>query len=134
MTTVQILKPFKIISMTVPGIPPISAPQAFQKLESVVSLKGRKFYGIYDSAQQVYHAGARLMDGDDSAALGLEIMEVAGGAYATEKLTGPYNDLVRKVPETFEKLEHEFTFDRTRLPIEFYKRHTEFVLMLPITQ
>jgi len=116
------------------GIPPVAAPRAFQKLESIVSLKGRKFYGVYDSSRMVYCAGTRMEEGDDAAALNLEVLDVPGGFYAVEKLTGPYRELVQQVSGTFDTLEREFTKDATRLPIEFYRRHTEFLLMLPITQ
>jgi hypothetical protein len=57
---------------------------------------------------------------------------LAGGAYASVKLEGPYAEIVRQIAPTFELMREQYTRDPARLPIEFYKRHTEIILCLPI--
>jgi hypothetical protein len=57
---------------------------------------------------------------------------LAGGSYASARLTGEYAEIVRSIAPTFERLREEHTQDPRRLSIEYYKRHTEVVLYLPI--
>lgn len=132
MTKVITLEPLDVMYVAEKGNPQFSAGKAFEKLEQVVSLKGRRFYGIWDSNRNEYRAATKIQEGDNPKKLGLETFTITGGKYATAHTEGPYLEIVRKIGPMFASLEKEFTTDKSRLPIEFYKRHTEVHIYLPI--
>jgi hypothetical protein len=47
--------------------------------EAVGSLRGRKFYGVFDEAEGEYRVCVQLREGDDADALGLETGMLPGG-------------------------------------------------------
>ena len=49
-------------------------------------------------------------------------------------LRGAFEDIVRQIEPTFERLRGEHAMDVRRRSIEFYKRHTEIILYLPIEE
>jgi len=108
------------------------APAAFKRLEAVVPLKGNKFFATYDQTRKAYRACARIADPAKFAAYGLPRATLAGGTYATTELVGPLADIVPRIAPAFEALIARHGFDRSRLPIEFYKRQTQVVLYLPV--
>lgn len=110
------------------------AGRAFEKLESIVPLQGRKFYGVFDAPTRTYRACTKMKEGDDPSGLGLEEYTIAGGQYATEKLEGAYLDIVKKIGPTFEQLAENYRGDSARPSVEFYRRHTEVHLLYPILQ
>ena len=59
---------------------------------------------------------------------------LAGGTYASATLKGDFADIVRTIAPTLERLREEHKRDPGRLSIEYYKRHTEVILYLPIEQ
>jgi DNA gyrase inhibitor GyrI len=60
--------------------------------------------------------------------LGLEAGVIPGGLYARQRLEGgPENIAV-----TFAAMAREFTQDPSRPCIEFYRRHDEVILFLPV--
>jgi hypothetical protein len=86
--------------------------QGISDVENVIgSLRGRKCYG------GEYRVCVQVREGDDAAALGLEVGELAGGRYARP---------------TFETLAQREDRDPTRGGIEFYRRHDVIDLLLPI--
>jgi DNA-binding protein H-NS len=66
------------------------------------------------------------------ASRGLPEFTLDGGPYASATLKGGYGDIVRQIAPTFERLRREHAADAGRRSIEFYKRHTEVILYLPI--
>jgi hypothetical protein len=119
-------------------VPPVEGPHqaagAFSRLEKIVPLKGRKFYGVFDEQVGKYRACTEMQEDDNPDELGLEVIEVPGGLYAYETLEGKYQDLIKKIGPTFERMNNQYNRDMSRPSIEFYKRFSEFVLYLPIKE
>ena len=105
---------------------------AFTELEAIVGLKGRRFYGVYDEGAGRYWACVRRREQDDAASLGLRTATIRGGLYASERLRGDYAALIPQIAPTFASMEAQHRVDPSRPSIEFYRRHDEFVLYLPI--
>ena len=108
--------------------------EAFEELEAVVGLKGRRFYGLYDEGAGRYWACAQRKEQDDPATLGLQTRTIAGGLYAIKRLRGDYNALIPRIAPTFDAMAELHDADPSRPSVEYYRRHNEFVLYLPILE
>ena len=97
-------------------------------------LKGRRFYGVFDEGAGKYWACVRRREQDDPTRLGLRTGTIEGGLYASERLCGDYEALVTLIAPTFEAMAARHRVDSSRPAIEFYRRHDEFVLYLPIAE
>lgn len=111
---------------------PSKASGLFLRLENLVGLRGRQFYGVFWRNTGEYWAAIKIKEGDSPESLGLKIGIIPGGLYAFEILKGRYNDLIRLIAPTFEKLARQYSIDPKRPSIEYYRRFTEFILYLPI--
>jgi hypothetical protein len=100
--------------------------------EAVRSLRGRKFYGVVDGAGDEYRVCVRLRDGDEPAALGLEMGTLAGGRYAQVRLQGEPPSIYERIASTFERLAQRSDRDPSRPGIEFYRRRDVIDLLLPV--
>ena len=107
---------------------------AFTELEAVVGLKGRHFYGVFDVGAGSYWACVQRREGDDPPSLGLSAGTIKGGRYASARLRGDYDALVALIGPTFKAIAAQHSFDSSRPSIEFYRRHNEFVLYLPVVE
>jgi hypothetical protein len=105
---------------------------AFQRLEELVGTRGRKFFGAYYPREKEYRACVQLQEGDDPSSLGLETGTLPRGRYLRERLRGEPPALYERIGPTFEELLKHATSDETRPSIEFYRRHDEIDLLLPI--
>ena len=106
---------------------------AFTRLEEpLTSLQGRRFFGVSWWGSNEYRACMRIEAEDDPAALGFETFTLPGGRYAYTKLKGKYEDLIKQIPGEFKKLSDRCPVDKTRPAIEFYRRHEEFILYVPV--
>jgi hypothetical protein len=106
---------------------------AFQRLERLVPLKGNRFFATFDVNTREYRACVALKPGQTAAQYGLPEGVLPGGRYAAAKLTGPFTEIVRRIAPTLAHMRQHHTPDPARLPIEYYKRHTEIVLYLPVS-
>ena len=114
------------------GHPAAVAGKAFWELEQKIPLKGNKFYGVYNEGKNEYRACAALNETNKHLTEGLSRGIILGGDYAYTTMAGSYNDIVRQIAPAFEALAEKYERDPARLPVEFYRRHTEVVVMLPI--
>lgn len=105
---------------------------AFQRLEELVGTRGRKFFGAFYPRDKQYRVCVQLQEGDDPSALGLELGELPGGRYLRERLRGEPPALYERIGPTFEEMLKQATSDQTRPSIEFYRRHDEIDLLLPV--
>lgn len=106
---------------------------AFRTVEGAVgSLRGRKFYGVFDGAAHEYRACVELRDDDDPDALGLETGTLPGGRYARVRLEGEPPALYRRIAPSFERLATRPDHDPSRPGIEYYRRHDVVDLLLPV--
>jgi hypothetical protein len=104
---------------------------AWEKLESIVPLQGRKFFGAVEVGV-AYLACAERKEGDDPDALGLESLVLPGGRYLRERLRGEPPDVYDQIAPGFQTLAEQAEVDPTRPSIEFYRRRDEIDLLLPV--
>lgn len=105
---------------------------AFQRLEELVGTRGRKFFGAFYPQAKEYRACAQVKEGDDPKALGLESGTLPGGRYLRERIRGEPPALYERIAPTFRELLKHAAGDETRPSIEFYRRHDEIDLLLPV--
>ena len=109
---------------------PEDAEQAFNKLESHFStLRGRKFYGIYQSGE--YRACVAIMPEDDPTSMGLETCIIPGGRYIRKKMKN-WHEMVPDIEQNFIAMAKQYPSDPERPSIEFYRSQKELILFLPV--
>jgi DNA gyrase inhibitor GyrI len=107
--------------------------RTWAELEAAVgSLRGRRFYGVFDPETSEYRACVQWREGDDAVALGLEDGSLPGGRYARERLEGQPPAVYRLIQPTFQRLAQRSDRDPSRPEIEFYRRHDVIDLLLPV--
>ena len=111
---------------------PMEFGPAFQRLEDLVGTRGRKFYGAFYPREQEYRACVVMKDRDDPAALGLEEGALPGGRYLRARLRGEAPALYERIAPTFGELVKQTPPDEARPSLEFYRRHDEVELLLPV--
>ncbi len=115
---------------------PEASKKAFADLESklpVVNgkrvLKGRKFYGAINNGE--YMACFSFRQEDDTEKMDLEKWEIPRGRYARTVIENWTNNR-SKIGPAFGEMEKMYKRDGSRPLIEFYRSHTELVLMMPV--
>jgi hypothetical protein len=109
-----------------------SISRAVAEVEQAVGLRGRKYYGAFDIGGDEYRVCVGLQDGDDPAALGLEIGMLPGGRYARVRLEGRPPELYALIAPSFERLSVRPDRDDCRPGIEYYRSHGVIDLLLPV--
>ena len=66
-------------------------------VERAVGLRGRKYYGAFDTDGAEYRVCVELREGDDPNALGLEVGTLPGGRYARVRITGGPPEVYRLI-------------------------------------
>lgn len=105
---------------------------AFERLEELVGLRGRKYYGAFHPVEKEYWACVVAQEADDAAALGLESGTLPGGRYLRARLRGQPPELYGRIGPTFDALSAQTAPDESRPSIEFYRRFDEIDLLLPV--
>ncbi len=106
---------------------PAGAPAAFEELECrLPTLRGRKFFATCRGDD--YRACVKRDPDDVPEAMGLEVGVISGGLYARRRLEGG----PERIGPTFEAMAGEFAQDTSRPCIEFYRRHDDVILFLPV--
>ena len=100
--------------------------------QAVGSLRGRKFYGVFDGARREYWVCVQLREGDEPAGLGLETGMLPGGRDAQARLQGEPPAVYQRIAPTFERLAQRPDRDPSRPGIEFYRRRNVIDLLLPV--
>lgn len=104
------------------------------RFEAQVGLRGRKFYGAFYPEPNEYHVCAGIKAGDDPAIHGFEVGWLPAGRYLRAQLRGEPPEVYEGIGPTFEALQKLVAVDLTRPFIEFYRRHDEIDLFLPVAQ
>jgi hypothetical protein len=105
---------------------------AFQRLEGLVGTRGRKFFGAFYPQAKEYRACVQVKEGDDPTTLGLESGTLPGGRYLRERIRGEPPALYERIAPTFQELLEHAAEDDARPSVEFYRRHDEIDLLLPV--
>jgi hypothetical protein len=111
---------------------PVDMRRGWERLEAVVGLRGRKFFGAFDPSTREYRVCVQVKEGDDPAALGLESGTLPGGRYLRARLRGEPPGVYERIGPTFAALEKATRPDETRPSIEFYRHRDEIDLLLPV--
>jgi hypothetical protein len=111
---------------------PVEMRRAWERLEELVGLRGRKFFGAYDESTREYRVCVQVREGDDPDALGLESGTLPGGLYLRARLRGDPPEVYERIGPTFAALVKAVRPDATRPSIEFYRRRNEIDLLLPL--
>ena len=106
--------------------------EAWDRFESVVPPKGRRFYGAFHGATQEYWVCVEPVEGEDPVRLGFEMGSLPGGRYLRTTIRGEAPELYRQIAPTFDAMMKGAAVDESRPGIEFYRRESEIVLLLPI--
>ncbi|HET9780179.1 MAG TPA: GyrI-like domain-containing protein [Candidatus Dormibacteraeota bacterium] len=106
--------------------------RSWDRLEQLVSTRGRKFYGAIDPPTGEYWVCVEAKPGDDPGALGLESGVLPGGRYLRAKLRGEPPEVYDRIGPTFDALEKSMRPDPTRPSIEFYRERDEIDCLLPV--
>ena len=115
------------------GAPPVAGPHAFVRLErTLTSLRGRRFYGVFDPRTSEYRACVALHEGDDPESAGCSRGVIPGGAYLRARLRGPVDETTSRISEIFEAMAAFASPDPSRRAVEFYRRHDEIELLFPV--
>ena len=111
---------------------PTEIGRGWERLEAVVGLRGRTFFGAFDPSTREYRACVQVREGEDPAALGLESGTLPGGRYLRARLRGEPPEVYDRIAPTFAAMVERARPDATRPSIEFYRRRNEIDLLLPI--
>lgn len=111
---------------------PAAIGRGFERLEATIGLRGRRFFGAFYPATGEYRACVQVREGDDPDALGLETGRLPAGRYLRTRLHGDPPQVYERIAPTFEALVKMTPPDETRPSIEFYRRHDEIDLLLPV--
>jgi hypothetical protein len=111
---------------------PVEIGRGWERLEAVVALPGRKFFGAFYPDTKEYRACVQVREGDNPAALGLESGTLPGGRYLRARLRGEPPEVYERIGPTFDALERERTPDQSRPGLEWYRRRDEIDVLLPI--
>lgn len=115
------------------GEPADVAPAAFARLESALpSLRGRKFYGVFDQAKREYRACVTLNEDDNPRALGFSRGLIPGGRYLRARLLGKPNEVIPRIGDAFAAMAESGAADQSRHPVEFYRRNDSLDLLFPV--
>jgi hypothetical protein len=105
---------------------------AWPSFEDLVGLRGRKMYALVDTAHDTYTVCTPLKDGDRPDRLGLQVGTLAGGSYLRGRLVGDPPEVYGHIAAGMTELEQTQPRDQTRSLVEFYRRHDQIELWLPI--
>jgi hypothetical protein len=107
--------------------------ELWPRFEQLVGLRGRKMYAATDLVAGTYSTCTPVRSGDDPEELGLDLGHLPGGRFLRGRLHGEPPEIYRSIGPGFHELEAAAGgVDRTRPLVEFYKRHDEIELWLPL--
>jgi hypothetical protein len=100
--------------------------------EHLVGLKGRKMYARADERQNIYTVCTPVKAGDDPDSLGLQTGRLLGGPYLRGRLVGEPPSIYERIGAGVGELRGLVEMDATRPLVEFYRRHDQIELWVPI--
>ncbi len=105
---------------------------AWDRLEHLVGLHGRRFLGVFDTTGGWYRTCVTLRDDDDPAALGLPTTVIPGGRYLRARLRGDAPAVYDRLAPAYAELERSGALDPSRPGIEYYRRADEIDVLMPV--
>lgn len=112
-----------------------TAPARIQRDDVVVmqqaTVDGVPHIQLVDTTGHTYGACTPLRDGDDPEQLALATLP--GGPYLRGRIVGEPPQLYAQIGPGMAELERHAEVDSTRPLVEYYRRHTEIELRVPVT-
>jgi len=102
------------------------------RFEELVGLRGRKMFGRADVLLNTYTACTPVRADDDAEVLGLQLGTLFGGLYLRGRLKGEPSTIYAAIGDGMNELQAIQPVDTTRPLIEFYRRHDEVELWVPV--
>jgi hypothetical protein len=99
---------------------------------SFASLRGRRFLGLIDEAEQRYRLCSLRTNQDTDPPAGLGRTTVPGGTYLRLRLNGDPPDIYTSIGAAFEVLHQHMTRDPDRPLIEYYRAARQVDCLLPV--
>ncbi len=115
---------------TLDDLPHIEA--LWPSFEQLVGLKGRKMYARADLGLGTYTVCTPLREGDHPEQLGVEVGTLAGGSYLRGRIVGEAPESYGRIADGMKELRSLGPTDEDRPLVEFYRRHDEIELWVPI--
>ncbi|MBV1938595.1 hypothetical protein KUF83_18780 [Streptomyces sp. BV286] len=109
-----------------------SIQQLWPSFEQLVGLRGRKMYAQVDERRNTYTVCTPVKEHDAPDVLGLQSGCLAGGSYLRGRLVGDPPQIYERIAEGVAELQGMMPADDERPLIEFYRRHDQIELWLPI--
>jgi hypothetical protein len=106
--------------------------QLWPAFEKLVGLRGRKMYAQVDERQNTYTVCTPVKEDDHPDRLGLELGTLPGGSYLRGRLVGDPPQIYERIGDGMAELEAMLPVDDTRPLVEFYRRHDQIELWVPI--
>jgi hypothetical protein len=106
--------------------------QAWPWFEQLVGLRGRKMFARVDESAGTYTVCTPVTNDDHPERLGLSLGTLAGGYYLRGRLTGAPDEIYRRISDGMSELKAVAAADDTRPLVEFYRRHDQIELWVPI--
>lgn len=107
--------------------------QLWSRFEGLVGLRGRRMYAMVDTRAGTYAACTPVKEGDDPARLGLDTAELPGGWYLRARIIGDPPGLYERIGPAMQALAAlAAPADPDRPLIEYYRRHDEIELWVPV--
>lgn len=110
----------------------LAIQELWARFERSVGLRGRKMFALVDGEAGHYATCTPILDGDDPAALGLEVGVLPGGAYLRARLVGEPPALYERIAPAMQTLARLASADRSRPEVEYYRRHDQVECWLPV--
>jgi hypothetical protein len=115
---------------TVDDLPHIQALRP--SFEQRVGLRGRKMFGRADLRLNTYTACTPVRDDDDPEVLGIQVGTLLGGLYLRGRMKGAPSAIYSSIGDGMNELQLIEPTDTSRPLVEFYRRHDEVELWVPI--
>lgn len=108
--------------------------QLWPSFERLVGLRGRKMYARVDERANTYTVCTPVRDDDHPDELGLGSGMLRGGWYLRGRLSGQPPELYGRIGPGMTALKAAARLDETRELIEFYRRHDQIELWVPVVR
>ena len=100
--------------------------------EHLVGLRGRKMYARADLRLNTYTVCTPVREDDNPESLGLEAGTLPGGAYLRGRMIGEPSVIYALIGSGMHELQAMVEVDASRPLVEFYRRHDQVELWVPI--
>ncbi len=102
------------------------------EFEELVGLRGRKMYAVVDVPAHTYTVCTSVRDDDDPERLGLNRGILPGGTFLRGRLVGEPPAVYAHIGAGVQELLAATPTDATRPVVEYYRRHDEIELWVPV--